>query len=283
MTKNKVWANYEKRLARVSDYIYANLDDDLDMVRLAEIACLSPYHWHRIYHAVYGETIAATVKRLRLHRAAGDLTHSQMPVLQIAKRAGYPNLQSFNHTFKGAYGIAPGRFRTNAALTADIGKVSDIHNDSFDISIENINQFTLVGFEHTGPYMEIGKAFEKMFRHLYAAGHNIAEPVNVAIYHDDPALTPQDQLTAYAGVIIDDNQPISETMTQYQLAGGEYAVLGVSGPYSNLGQYYEWFYNVWLKNSGREVRDAPGFDKYLNSPRDTPPAQLLTKIYLPLK
>ncbi|OWK24560.1 hypothetical protein AJ87_20285 [Rhizobium yanglingense] len=40
------------------------------MERLAEIACMSSYHWHKIYRAIYGETLAATVKRLRLHRAA---------------------------------------------------------------------------------------------------------------------------------------------------------------------------------------------------------------------
>ena len=64
---------YETRLSRVIDYIHDHLDDELDLNRLAEIACLSPYHWHRIYHAFYGETAAATVRRLRLHRAANEL------------------------------------------------------------------------------------------------------------------------------------------------------------------------------------------------------------------
>ena len=64
-------ARYEARLSRVLDHIYDHLDEPLDIDRLAEIACLSPYHWHRIYQAMYGETIAATVRRLRLHRAGG--------------------------------------------------------------------------------------------------------------------------------------------------------------------------------------------------------------------
>jgi AraC family transcriptional regulator len=72
-------ARYETRLARLLDHIYDYLDEPLDIERLAEIACLSPYHWHRIYQAMYGETVATTVRRLRLHRAAGFLANSSMP------------------------------------------------------------------------------------------------------------------------------------------------------------------------------------------------------------
>jgi AraC-like DNA-binding protein len=57
-------ARYEARLNRVLDHIHDHLDEPLDIDRLAEIACLSPYHWHRIYQAMHGETVAATVRRL---------------------------------------------------------------------------------------------------------------------------------------------------------------------------------------------------------------------------
>jgi AraC-type DNA-binding domain-containing proteins len=73
-------ARYETRLGRVLDHIYDHLDEPLDIDRLAEIACLSPYHWHRIYQAMYGETVATTVRRLRLHRAAGYLANGSMPI-----------------------------------------------------------------------------------------------------------------------------------------------------------------------------------------------------------
>lgn len=41
-------ARYEARLSRVLDHIDDHLDEPLDIDRLAEITCLSPYHWHRI-------------------------------------------------------------------------------------------------------------------------------------------------------------------------------------------------------------------------------------------
>ncbi len=46
---------------------------------------------------------------------------------------------------------------------------------------------------------------------------------------------------------------------------------------------YEWLYGEWLTQSGREPDDAPCLEVYLNNPRDTAPADLLTDICLPLK
>ena len=56
MNGETAWAVYEARLRRVSNHIHEHLDEELDMDRLADIACLSSYHWHRIYRAIYGQT-----------------------------------------------------------------------------------------------------------------------------------------------------------------------------------------------------------------------------------
>ena len=46
---------------------------------------------------------------------------------------------------------------------------------------------------------------------------------------------------------------------------------------------HRWFYGEWLRKSGRDVRDAPVLEIYLNDPRELPPTELLTEICLPLK
>ncbi len=50
------WVEYGERMDRVTAYVFDHLDDDLDLNKLAEVACLSPYHWHRVYHAMRRET-----------------------------------------------------------------------------------------------------------------------------------------------------------------------------------------------------------------------------------
>ncbi|MEP4151303.1 MAG: GyrI-like domain-containing protein [Lentilitoribacter sp.] len=38
-----------------------------------------------------------------------------------------------------------------------------------------------------------------------------------------------------------------------------------------------------MPEAGHEFADAPPFEKYLNSPRDTAPSDLITEIHVPLK
>lgn len=52
MNKSKNWVDCQERFRRVIAYIQDHMYDELDMNRLAEVACLSPCHWHRIYHAI---------------------------------------------------------------------------------------------------------------------------------------------------------------------------------------------------------------------------------------
>ncbi|AWB65806.1 hypothetical protein C2869_04840 [Saccharobesus litoralis] len=57
MKKAKTRVNYQNRLSRVVDYIWQNLTQPLDINQLADIACFSPYHFHRLYRGMLGETV----------------------------------------------------------------------------------------------------------------------------------------------------------------------------------------------------------------------------------
>ena len=107
MAKQQTQDLYQVRLDRVVDHIYAHLDEDIRPEGLAEIARLSPYHWRRIYVAMRGETIGATIQRLRLLRAADRLANSDLPLAMIAQRAGYSGADAFARTFREAYGSLP--------------------------------------------------------------------------------------------------------------------------------------------------------------------------------
>ena len=80
---------YSDRIQRVVDYLAAHLDDELDLEALARVAYFSPYHFHRIYRGLLGETASETVRRLRLHRAALDLLDHKLSIERTAHRAGY--------------------------------------------------------------------------------------------------------------------------------------------------------------------------------------------------
>jgi AraC family transcriptional regulator len=277
------WADYQARLDRVIDYIHDHLDEHLDLNRLAEVACLSPYHWHRIYHGMLGETVAVTVRRLRLHRAAGDLVRTEKEVHEIAADSGFNSVQSFSRAFRAAFGLSPGQYRSRASYTVFTLTREDYRPNMYEVTIRDIPEMKALTCSHTGSYMQIGRAFDHLFGWL--AAHNALQPDMrmVAIYYDDPGAVPEEMLRSKAGVVLPSGKPVASPFELTELRGGPHAVLRHKGPYGELQQAYHWLYGQWLPQSGKEAADAPVFEEYLNTPRDTAPPDLLTDICLPLR
>jgi AraC family transcriptional regulator len=98
---------YERRLLRVIDHIHANPAGDLSLDALADVAELSRFHFHRVFHAMTGETAAEAVRRVRIQRAACWLAQTDWAVSDVARRAGYPAAKSFARTFAAQYGLTP--------------------------------------------------------------------------------------------------------------------------------------------------------------------------------
>jgi len=283
-------SGYIRRFTRVIEYIYAHLDEDPDLATLAEVAALSPWHWHRVWQSAYGESIVATVKRLRLHRAAADLAYSDMPLGSVASRAGYGSLEAFSRSFKQSYGQSPSAYRRAKA----VDQVQPAHGGAplpnmkgakhmHDVEIKSFPSERLAFLRHKGSYMQIGQAFEKLVGIL--VGRNLIGQAQAskALYFSDPTRVPEDELQSVAGVTVAEGFPVEAPLEEMETRGGDYAVLHYKGPYADMKMAYEWLYGEWLTRSGREPADAPCMEIYLNNPRDTAPADLLTDICLPLK
>ena len=284
MTRRASRTSYEDRLARVIDHIHERLDEELDLDAIADIAAMSRWHWHRTYHAIQGETIAATVKRLRLQRAANDLANSDRTIEEVAKRCGYANVQSFTRTFAASYGLPPARYRREGsharfAIATSSGDIS-----MFPVEVRRLNAMKIVGIEAKGSYMNTGQSYERLFSALACADMVPSVPRMLAVYYDDPDTVPEPELRSLPGIIFDDlPAALPEPLVGHEIAGGDHAVLEYTGPYADMLPAYRWLFGEWLVSSGCEVAEAPTFEIYLNNPVDTPPTELRTDIYLPLK
>jgi len=276
---------YEARLHRVLAYIYDNLDGDLSLDTLADVACMSRFHWHRVFRAMTGETMADAIRRIRMAKAANALVRDGgAPVADVAERHGYPNAASFSRTFSAAHGLSPAAFRELGAQVA-----SDLHNNNGDsrmypVIIETHPPYRAAGVLHVGAPVDIGRAFQTLGGILFA--RNLLQHAKgmVAIYHDAPEAKQESEMRAHAAVVMADGFPAGvEGLEYFDLVGGKHAIMQHKGPYATLGAAWEWFYGKWLPQSGEEPRDAPPFELYVNDPRNTPPDQLRTDIRLPLK
>ncbi len=289
---------YAKRIEHVLHYIVAHLNDAneraLDLHRLAEEAYLSPYHFHRVYVAMMGETVADTLRRHRLHRAAIKLHASATPVALLSIEAGYASAQSFTRAFREAYGVPPAQYRLHGKLSAALQR-SENHPTSNeppmfnlnDVHIQNLPAIRIATLQHHGDFQAIGATFERLM--VWAAGQALmkAGTRTFGIYYDDPKSKPVADLRSDACVEIprtyDMKTASHADIRTSETASGRCAVFIFTGPYSELEKPYRWLYESWLPQSSEEPRDQPCFEEYLNDARNTPPAELKTAICIPLK
>ncbi len=282
-------SDYHARLQRVSDYIHNHLDEALNLHQLSELACLSPHHWHRIYAAFFGETMAATIKRLRLNRAAGFLAQSLMPIQKVAERSGFANVQSFTRTFSDAYGLPPAAYRAKGQHTEFHYKLPEYKEGAFEVRLAAIETFDVVGVPHQGSFMEIDRAFGTLYGTLSAHAIHGYDLRCLGIYYTDPFAVVERDLRSIACIV--PNKEVKkklvtaapqEIIQTIQIMGGHYAVLHFRGPYASMQAAYRWLFGYWLPKSGFQAADKPLFEEYLNNPRNTAPTDLLTDIYLPI-
>jgi len=275
--------DYAIRLERVVTWLADHLDDALDLARLADVACLSPYHFHRIYRAMQGETAADTIRRLRLHRAAVELIAGDRPVPRIARRARYGSQEAFTRAFKAAYGVPPARYRASFVPMPATGRMEDDMEMAYQATIEETRPVRVATLAHRGDYQTIGTTFQRLS--TIAAGQGLFGPAtrSFGIYYDDPSATPRDALRSDACISVPADWTPSGDLQLREIRGGRYAVTLHVGPYAELERPYTWLYGTWLPQSGEEVGDAPVVEEYLNDARTVLPPELKTKIWLPLR
>lgn len=283
MSPSKAQAGYEARLNRVADYIYDHLEDDIRFDDLAEIACLSPWHWHRVYTAMRGETVTATIRRLRLSRAAERLANTDIALDVIAGRAGYGSADAFGRAFKEAYRKSPADYRATGSHAAFKAALRAEDGAGFPISIETLAPIRCASVAHSGTYMQIDHAMGSLFTALAAQGIVATDRRMLAIFYDDPDLVPVDRLRSRACSPVDDGVALVPPIEEAVVSGGLHARLRYRGPYADMKGAYRWLLGVWLPQSGHEPGDAPIFEAYLNSPQQVAPTELITDIHLPLR
>ncbi len=272
---------YEARLIRVLDYIHDNPAGDLSLDALADVAALSRFHFHRVFHALMGETAAAAVRRMRMYRASVALVQNAAPLARIARSVGYPNLASFTRSFAELYGTPPAAFRAKGELRPLPPLFRTGEPLMYAVEIRQDPARRLAAMPHMGAYTEIGRAFEKGGAVLAARKLLGACGGMVGVYYDDPSAVTATDLRSHAGFEIDSG-PIDPPLEQVNLPAGRHAVLRFQGPYSGLPAAYEQLYRNWLPGSGETPADSPVFEVYLNTPMNVAPEELLTEICLPL-
>jgi len=291
--------DYAERIIRVLVHIQQNLDDALPLEDLAAIAHFSPFHFHRVFTGMVGESVMQYVRRLRLERAAMRLKHGERPVTSIAFEAGYETHEAFTRAFRSAFGRSPSEFRAAGGAAEKIDSPAGVHfiaaddemtfhpitleDRPLDVQVKTIEPLRAAFIRHVGPYNQVGAAWERL---CDWAGARALFGSNMRFFgacYDDPEVTPAEKIRYDACLTVDDSVQGEGEVGVQMLGGGRYAVTLHEGPYERLNETYAALYGRWFAASRYEPGPGPCLEFYLNDPNSTEPEDLLTEICVPIQ
>ena len=297
-TKPETLNAWKERLLRVLVHIQQHLDEPLSLDDLAARAFLSPFHFHRIFTGMMGESLKGHIRRLRLERAATRLKLSRMSVLDVALEAGYETHESFTRAFQSNFGRSPSSYRASHAPPRFLQAPSGVHYRghraprSFRaaaapgrdrrVDIRALQPMRVAFMRHVGPYRKVGAVWDRFLMTLGKDGFLGAGTQFLGICHDDPDVTPPRRIRYDVCATVDPGFRPGGDIGVQTVPGGDHAVLTHVGPYDRINESYAQLLGRWLPRSGRDLRPTPCFETYLNSPENTDPEDLITDLHAPL-
>lgn len=100
-----------RRIHVARDYIHANMGEPFSLDLIASTAALSKYHFLRAFREILGETPLSYLQRIRVEKAKGLLSTTNLSVTEIANAVGYVSLPSFSSLFRAHTRLSPSAFR----------------------------------------------------------------------------------------------------------------------------------------------------------------------------
>ncbi|MDR1762117.1 MAG: AraC family transcriptional regulator [Bacteroidales bacterium] len=301
---------YISRMNKVMNYVDNHIDKVLNLDVLAGVANFSPYHFHRIFTVLTGETPGNYVQRMRIEKAARLLQNDKrMSISEIAGVCGFGSISLFSRTFRAYFDVTAKEFRQQekAVFVKDglryskTGQlISKNMKQEFDfdaqlctvklnnlifmetkIEIKEMPEIKVVYIRHTGQYNQIGKAYEKLIKWAGPRGLINSETQTITIYQDDPAVTEMEKVRQDACITVSGDVKVEGEIGKATISGGKYAV----GRFQVDSKGFEKAWNtmcLWVTESGYQFHGSP-YELYYNSVEQAVHEQFDVDICIPVK
>ncbi|MEO5685378.1 MAG: GyrI-like domain-containing protein [Chitinophagaceae bacterium] len=277
---NKSNEVYRSRINGVIDYVNNNIHNPLSLEELAGVAYFSPFHFHRVFVAVTGETVNHFTNRIRNEKAARLLKFSPQPVTAIATACGFSSTATLSRQFKQYFGISPTAYRKGGSIkNSKIGKEwydgSEYHCRMSEAELVTAFPVTIRQFpERRIAYIRVVDAFREgvvlsAFATLleWARKHTLFDRETIfGMSMDDPDVTPKEKYRYEACITIPQQMIVEpdgiiQTTT---LAKCKYAVTTVSGDFNRVVAATNYLFDNWLINSDYECEVQHGLEVFLD-------------------
>lgn len=285
--------DYMQRIDRVVALLQVAVEQGGQLPELAQLAAaahFSPFHFHRVYRALTGETLGQTVARLRLLRALHLLAEPESRVTEAALAVGYETPQAFARAFRQAFDATPSDMRgQRERLGEAIQRLRqppaerDARVAELKVEVVSVEPFRVVATRYIGDPRHLDQVYAGLFE--WATERSLLERLDgiYGVPHDDPRDVPPEQCLFDCGLAFSGTAVRADGVLQsLQLGGGSWARCRHVGPYDDLFDITDRLIAGWLTDSGYVLRDELPFRHFLDDPEETPEAVLRADIYLPV-
>lgn len=279
-------------------------DRDMSLASLAARAGWSPFHLHRAFRRVTGETPKQYLLRLRLEAAAARLVTTTESIAHVALAAGFTSHAVFTRAFRRHFGrtpedyrarlrkaVAPAQRARHAAVTAAAGPCVGL----FHLSTSSRRRVTMptLSIERreldAQPILKvrtkaarhelsnaIGQCVGKVYMHAQSAGVPLAGHPFTRYLSAGPGL-----MEIEVGFRVGSGAAGAGDIEADVLPAGPAAVALHAGPYDQLAETYAAL-ERWMEENGQRPAGAP-WESYVTDPADHPdPADWRTEVYWPV-
>jgi AraC family transcriptional regulator len=304
---------YTSRVNRVIDYIDAHLGEELTLERLAAEACFSRFHFHRIFAALAGETLAGYIRRLRLERAAIRLVQNPgEPVTEVALACGFSSPSVFARAFRDWFGTSASAWRAAGGTAAESnprkakGKPGEApaplppyhqgHHPgrrnrmvtkekiAYAVEVKDLPELLVAYVRHVGAFPQIAQAFDRLMRWAGPRGLAGGPGTKVlAVYHDSPDITQTEKLRSDACITVPEGTEVSGEVGLLRIPGGAFAVGHFEIAPDRFGDAWNALMGEWMPSSGWQPDDRMCYEVYLNEPSQHPEGKFIVEICEPVR
>jgi AraC family transcriptional regulator len=311
---------YEKRVNRVIDYVRAHLAEPLSLATLADVAVFSPFHFHRVFTAMTGETLFGFIQRLRIEHAAIALDlHRDRSVLAVAIDHGFSSAATFARAFRARFGMtatewrdggaerwrtrrdrqgktgkhlgkgrkAPGARRANTAPQRRGARRAARGEAvmSVQIQLKDVPPQHVAYMRHVGPYGPRGipELWNRFARWMAGRDLHMADTVRLGIAYDDPSVTAAEQLRYDACVVVPVDFAADRWVNLMDVPGGRFAAAPFVGTARDITRVWDSVFRTWLPQSGFQPDDRPCFELYRGNPMVDDKGTFRCELYMPVR
>ena len=244
------------RLNRAINYAHAHIQKDVQLDQLADVACMSKYHFARIFHDQVGETPISFLKRIRLERATSMLrSEGPVSIKEIAWQCGFASNQLFSRNFRRWSGQTASEIRTGYLnqLREKAGQASSPRPQSNPTPQTNEAEIDIIrlsptrvayvrSFGQYGDCPHIDQAFDLIQDWAEDEKLSGTDPDIIGISWDFPAITPSGRCRFDACLPLPPEYESRSGISQQTIPGGLYATTHFTfRQMEDLNAIWKWF------------------------------------------